>query len=73
MKEMYESSLFIVENDGWMQMKDQLNDPEKYRNANFQSADSEITTLQKVFDIPDVPGDRKAKIASLRKIFEGSA
>ena len=77
MKEMYESSLFIIENDGWrpdqMQLKDQMSDPETYRNANFQSADSRITTLQKMFDIPDVPGDRKAKITSLREIFEESA
>ncbi|MBI3915471.1 MAG: hypothetical protein HY322_00490 [Betaproteobacteria bacterium] len=74
MREMYESSLFIMENDGWradqLQVKDQLNNPEMCRNANFESADSRITTLQKAFDIPDVPGDRKAKIAILKRIFE---
>jgi hypothetical protein len=73
MRETYESTLFIIENDGWrpdqVQIKDQLNNPEMYRNANFESVDSRIATLQKVFDIPDVPGDRRAKIATLRQIF----
>lgn len=76
MREMYESSSFIIENDGWrpdqLQIKQQLVDPERYRNANFESADSRIATLQKLFDIPDVPGDRKAKISSLRNIFDES-
>jgi hypothetical protein len=75
MKEAYESSLFSVENDGWrpdqVQVKKQLNNQsETYRNANFESVDRRIATLQKLFDIPDVPGDRKAKIATLKGIFQ---
>lgn len=74
MRETYESSLFIIENDGWrpdqVEVKETLNNPEMYRNANFESADSRIATLQKVFDIPDVSGDRRPKIATLREIFQ---
>ena len=71
MKETYESSLLIIENDGWrpdqLDVKAQLSNPEMYRNANFESADSRIALLQKLFEVPDVPGDRRARIGRLKR------
>jgi hypothetical protein len=74
MKEAYESSLFIIENDGCcpdqLQVKAQLTNQEMYRKANFKSADSTIALLRNVCDIADVPNDRRAKIGKLKEIFE---
>lgn len=74
MKETYESSTFIIENDGWrpdqLQTKEQITNPEMYRNANLDSAKSKIALLQKVFDIPDVPDDERATMERLKEIFE---
>jgi hypothetical protein len=71
---MFESSLFIIENNGWrpdqIQIKEQLANPEMYRQANFESADKQIIILQKIFEVKNLPEDRSSKIAIFKKFFQ---
>lgn len=73
-KEAFEKTVFIFNHHGWrkdqLKIKDSLDNPEEYINANLQQIDGYISQMEKLFDIKKLPRTRKEKIENLEKYFK---
>ena len=72
--EAFESSVFVVEHDGWrkdqLTIKDTLSaaDAERHRSANLSHAEDRVAQIEKLIEVrPE--GDLGARIARLRPLF----
>lgn len=72
-REAFESSLYIVEHNGWRpdqwENKDNLIDKGKYISANFETAAQRITQIEKLLEIPKQSNELKERISNLKRFF----
>lgn len=72
-KEIFHSSLFIVEHDGWredqLHIKDKLANPEQYRVTNLKTAEERISQIEKLLDLVKTSDDLHARTQQLKPFF----
>jgi hypothetical protein len=72
-KEVFESASFIVKYDGWrkdqLDVKDKLDDPKKYIEANIKTAADNILQIEKLLDIRSRTNSLSERIEGLNKYF----
>lgn len=72
-KEAFAAAQFIIEHDGWrqdqLQIKDKLENPEKYTRANFETAQRNILRIEKLLSIQNKDKTRKEHLEVLTKYF----
>ena len=72
-KEVFESASFITKHNGWrkdqLDVKDKLDDPKKYVEANMQTAEDNIVQIEKLLDIRARTNSLPERIEGLNKYF----
>ncbi len=73
-REVFESSLEIIKNDGWrddqLGIKEKLEDKEKYRKMNFETANERISQIENLFELPIGYADSKNRIENIKPYFK---
>jgi len=63
----------IVFNDGWrddqLEIKDKLDDQQKYREANWDAAERSIGRIEQLLELPPCGEDAKGRLARLAALF----
>ena len=72
--ELYKSSKFIIEHDGWREdqlpVKDNFQNPEENRRENHQAADQYLTQMEKLLDIIPAREAHPQRLARIKTYFE---
>lgn len=67
--EVYKHVVDIVKNDGWridqLSQKDQINDPKKYRDANFKVALEHVDQIEKLLELKPIEGNLDCRIMAV--------
>ena len=72
-KEVFKQAAFIAEHNGWREdqinMKERLDNPEKYTKANFETVEKDISQIEKLLDINKKQKYLQERIANLEDFF----
>ncbi|MEK7781996.1 MAG: hypothetical protein AAB370_10905 [Verrucomicrobiota bacterium] len=70
--EMFSSTKFLIEHDGWradqLSMKDKLS--ESSRETNLQAAEQNLAQIEKLLELPPLKSDLRARAARLKIYFD---
>jgi hypothetical protein len=74
-KEVFQEADFIIKHNGWredqVQLKEKLDNPQKYIDINYQTAGKNILQIEQLLEIKNPPVSRLEKINNLKKYFTG--
>jgi len=73
-REVFKSSLDIVENNGWrndqLNIKEKLEDKERYRRINLETTNERISQVEKLLELPKASNDLKDRIETIKPYFK---
>lgn len=72
-REVFSKAVFITEHNGWredqLDKKDSLQDPERFRTANYESVETSLRQIEKLLDLPQRTEDFSERINQLKPYF----
>lgn len=72
-REVFSKAVFIADHDGWredqLDKKESFQNPDHYRNANYESVEKSLRQIEKLLDISQRTGNFSERIDQLKQLF----